>query len=138
MRFLNMTHKPSTPLRSHAGWISTLTLATLVAFSSFAEPSQSVRYISPEHVDGVALLAPPPEPGSAEQEADLASARAICKSRTPEQEAAALKSAGLSMFLFAPAIGDWFKPGQLPKTEALFNAMKIQIGGVVDDPKQEW
>jgi acid phosphatase (class A) len=133
----NNTFAPM-PARGGTAWISTFTLTALLAFSSFTTHSAEPRYISPEHVDGVALLAPPPEPGSAEQEADLASARSICKSRTPEQEAAALKSATLSMFLFAPAIGEWFKPGQLPRTESLFNAVKVQIGGVVDDPKQEW
>lgn len=128
-----MTHR-----KAQYSIIPSLPLLFLLALPAFAAPDLEVRYFSPEHVDGVELLPPPPEPGSREQEADLASARAICKSRTPEQEAAALKSASLSMFLFAPAMGERFAPGELPKTEALFNAVKQQISGVVDNPKEHW
>ena len=47
------------------------------------------RYLAADRPDGVALLAPPPVPDSAEQGADLALARAVFKAATPgEQEAA--------------------------------------------------
>jgi acid phosphatase (class A) len=77
-------------------------------------------YLAPGDPEGVALLAPPPAPGSAEEAADLASARAVFEGRTPAERAKALKDSTLSFFLFAPAIGPFFQPGKLPKIEALF------------------
>ncbi len=114
-------------------------LVLALAVSAAAPPAQlRPRFISPEHVDGVALLPPPPESGSAEQEADFATVRSVCKARTPEQVAAALKTASLSMFLFESAMGEWFKPGALPKTEALFNDIKTQMSGIIDECKDHW
>ena len=84
-------------------------------------------YLTPGHPDGVALLAPPPAAGSAEEAADLASVRAVVKARTPAEEARAIKDANLSIFLFEPAIGPLFKPGKLPKTEALFQKVKKDL-----------
>ncbi len=69
-------------------------------------------YLAPGQPDGVALLAPPPLPGSAEEAADLASARDVFKARTEAEQARAFKDASLSIFLFAPAIGPHFQPGQ--------------------------
>jgi acid phosphatase (class A) len=63
----------------------------------------------------VALLAPPPVPGSGEEAADLASARAVFNGRAPAEEARAAKDSNLSIFLFAPAIGPFFEAGKLPK-----------------------
>ncbi len=106
--------------------------------SCVAPAAGQTRYLVPGRPDGVSLLPPPPLAGSEEAAADLASVRAVFQGRTPAQEARAVKSAGLSMFLFAPAIGDFFQRGKLPKTEALFEKVKKDISGAVDDPKKEW
>jgi acid phosphatase (class A) len=95
-------------------------------------------YLSPGQPDGIKLLAPPPAAGSAEEAADLASARAVFQGRTPEQLARARKDSGLSLFLFAPAIGTNFQPGKFPKTEALFAKVKASIGAAIDAPKNYW
>ena len=95
-------------------------------------------YLAPKHPDGVALLAPPPVPGSAEEAADLASARAVFKARTPAEEARASRDASLSIFQFAPAIGPFFQPGKLPKTEALFKKVKKDIAEPLDAAKDYW
>lgn len=95
-------------------------------------------YIAPGRPDGVALLAPPPVAGSAEEAADLASARAVCLGRTPVEEARALKDESLSLFLFTPAIGPVFQRGNLPRTEALFQKVKKEIGVIIDAPKNHW
>ena len=42
------------------------------------------------------------------------------------------------MFLFAPAIGEFFERGKLPKTEELFEKVKMNISHAVDDPKKHW
>jgi acid phosphatase (class A) len=95
-------------------------------------------YLGADKPDGIALLAPPPAPGSAEEAADLASTRAVFKARTPSEQARAMKDASLSLFLFAPAIGDFFQPGKLPKTEALFQKVKGSIGEAINTPKNYW
>jgi acid phosphatase (class A) len=86
----------------------------------------------------VALLAPPPVAGSAEEAADLASARAVFKGRTPAEAARAAKDSSLSIFLFAPAIGPFFQPGKLPKTEALFKKVRKDIAEPLDKAKNHW
>ena len=118
----------------HRCRVLTLSLLLLVAAPLFAASS----YLAPGHPDGVALLAPPPEVGSPEEAADLASARAVFKGRTPAEEARATNSASLSLFLFAPAIGPFFQPGKLPKTEALFKKVKKDITAPISIPKDHW
>src|SRR5947207_7868499 len=66
-------------------------------------------YLAPDRPDGIALLAPPPVPGSAEEAADLATVRAVCQARTPVEKARAVKDSTLSFSLFAPAIGPVFQ-----------------------------
>ena len=46
--------------------------------------------------------------------------------------------ASLSIFLFAPAIGPFFQPGKLPKTEALFKKVKADITDAINTPKDHW
>jgi len=96
------------------------------------------HYLTPGRPDGVALLAPPPVPGSAEEAADLASARAVFKARTPAEEARAFKDASLSIFLSAPAIGDFFQPGKFPKTEAFFRKVKEDMAEPINSTKNHW
>ena len=95
-------------------------------------------YLVPGHPDGIALLAPPPAPGSAEEAADLAAARAAFQTRTPAEKARAMKDSTLSFSLFAAVIGPVFQPDKLPKTEALLQQVKSEIGNVIDIPKEHW
>jgi acid phosphatase (class A) len=95
-------------------------------------------YLTAGHPDGIALLAPPPAAGSAEEAADLASVRAVFQGRTPEELYRAKKDYGLSLFLFAPAIGTNFQAGRFPKTEALYGKVKASIGPAIDAPKNYW
>ena len=120
---------PGSPFPMLALW-----LLLSVAAPSFAE----VQYLQPGHPDGVALLPPPPVPGSSEGAADLAEARAVFKARTPAEEARAIKDDSLSLWLFTPAIGPWFQPGKCPKTEALFRAVKKDIADAINAPKNHW
>jgi acid phosphatase (class A) len=116
------------------GGVLTLCLLLLVALPLFADGN----YIAPDKLDGIALLAPPPAPGSAEEAADLASARAIFNGRTPAEDVRAHKDSSLSLFLFAPAVGPFFQPGKLPKTEALFKKVKEDIGEPINIPTRQW
>ncbi len=97
------------------------------------------HYLAPGHPDGVALLAPPPLPGSGEEAADLATVRLVFKERTPEEELRAKKEdEKLSITLFEPAIGPIFQSGKLPQTEALLKKMRKEMAPAVSFPKEHW
>jgi len=114
--------------------VVTLCLLLLAAWPVFA----GGYYIASDQLDGIALLPPPPAPGSDEEAADLASVRAIFKARTPIEDARAHKDSNLSLFLFTPAIGPFFQPGKLPKTEALFQKLKKDLSEPINIPKDHW
>ena len=95
-------------------------------------------YLAADHPDGIALLAPPPEAGSAEEAADLASARTVFKARTPEETTRAAQDSSISIFLFTPAIGPFFQPAKLPKIEGLFKKVKQDITDPINIPKDHW
>jgi acid phosphatase (class A) len=98
----------------------------------------SDRYLAPGHPDGVALLAPPPAPGSEEEAADLQMCRDVVKARTSAETARAMEDMKLNIFNFAPAIGPIFQPGKLPKTEALLAKIRSEIRESIDTPKNYW
>ena len=113
--------------------------ALWLSFAVLAAPVLAgEKYLEPRDFDGIALLPPPPLAGSAEQLADLSSARAVFKARTPDEQARAEKDASLSLFNFASAIGDHFKRGSFPKLEALFATVKTNISEIIDTPKNHW
>lgn len=124
----------SPTLRQTRALVSTLFLGLLLTLPLRAEE----KYLAPGQPDGIALLAPPPLPDSAEQAADLASARAVFKARTPAEAERAIQDATLSIFSFAPAIGPIFRAGNLPKTEALFESVKTEIKDAINTPKDHW
>jgi acid phosphatase (class A) len=98
----------------------------------------SDRYLTPGHPDGVALLAPPPAPGSEEEAADLQLSREVVKARTSAQTARAMDDAKLTIFYFTRAIGPIFQPGKFPKTEAIMAEIKKEMRDVVNAPKNYW
>lgn len=116
-------------------WLPSLLLFSLLRVGpSLAQE----RYLSPGHPDGVVLLAPPPVADSQEAAADLQSARSVFEHRTKAEESRANKDAGLSLFLFASAIGPEFKAGKFPKIEELFNRVKAEVGESINVPKNYW
>lgn len=92
-------------------------------------------YLSAGSPDGVALLLAPPAVGSAEEAADLQTVRCVFKARTPAEEKRAFKDATLAFSLFGPIIGPEFEPQKLPKTWALLQEVKKEIGATIDTPK---
>lgn len=107
---------------------------------TMAKPTQSVpaskfHYVRAGKPDAIALLAPPPLPGSAEQAADLDEVRAVYHAATSNDIATAYAETKFTIFNFAPAVGDFFLPGQLPKTEAFFNRVQTDAEAVTDNAK---
>ena len=98
----------------------------------------SDRYLTPGQPDGVALLAPPPAPGSDEEAAELQMSRQLVKNRTSAESARATDDAKLTIFYFTQAIGPIFQPGKFPKTESLMAEIKKEMKEVVNAPKNHW
>ena len=115
--------------------------ASVLAFLLIAAPSlfaADKSYLAPGKPDGVALLPPPPRPGTPEYTADLATIQHAFKNRTAEQTARATMDATLSMSNFSRAIGPSFGPAKYPKTDALYQHVKASIGKPILIPKDHW
>lgn len=95
------------------------------------------KYIPTGKFDSIALLAPPPTPGT-EQNADLSAARSVFKSKSPTDEDRAMKHAKLTIFNFAPVLGSSFQPGKFPKAEKFFEDLKQEIKEEIFTPKDHW
>jgi acid phosphatase (class A) len=120
--------------RTNGGPILSLLLWFCLAARILGQP----LYLAPGHPDGVALLPPPPASGSAEEAADLASARAVFQGRTSGEEKRAFKDSSLAFSLFASAIGPEFNPDKMPRTWAVLQEVKKEIGAAIDTPKDFW
>src|SRR5437899_3744502 len=130
---------PSVPLKPKVAPFLTsaaLFVSLLLAFCGPAT-AQSL-YFQPGAPDGAALLPPPPPRGSAEEAADLDCVRAVFKARTPAEQASATMSSGLSFSLFAPVIGPHFDLSRLPKTAALLQQVKKELGAPIDKAKDHF
>jgi acid phosphatase (class A) len=95
-------------------------------------------YLAGSHLDPVALLAPPPLPGSEEQLTDMASVVAAFHGRSHEEEVEGLQEEKFDVFTFGPVIGPFFQPGRLPKTEALFAEVEKESIPVTTEVKKYW
>jgi acid phosphatase (class A) len=115
-------------------------VAPLRADDTMDRPAQPVVLSHPQYLaggkpDAIALLAPPPLPGSPEQAADMAEVIAVYHASTSNDIAAAYSEKKFSIFNFTPAIGDFFQPGKFPKTETFFERVQKQAETVTDQAK---
>ena len=115
-------------------------ITPLHADDTMAQPSQPVQksqlhYLTGKKPDAVALLAPPPLPGSDEQTADLNEVRAVYHAATPEDNALAAKWHTFDAFTFTPAIGAFFVSSNLPVTAAFFYRVQADAEAVTDKAK---
>jgi acid phosphatase (class A) len=113
-------------------------LALALLFANAIPLLGQAAYITTNSFDGISLLPPPPSRGSAEEVADLASVRAVFNSRTTAEKERATKDSGLTFSLFQPAVGATFDLDKLPKTKALLEKVKKDIGPVIDAPKNHF
>jgi acid phosphatase (class A) len=112
--------------------------ALLVVALCVAPLRTAAQYLPAGRPDVVALLAPPPVPGSAEQAADLDTAFRAYSAASPDDRAHSIDEIKLKVFHFAPAIGPWFTPGKFPKTEALFKEIEAEAKAVTSRGKKHW
>ena len=125
-------------IRKLPRWLVSLLVLTLVAAPVRAAEKAALRYLGPTAPDVVALLAPPPESGTAEAAADLEEAYLVYHARTAAERAQGLDEVKLTPFHFAPVIGPWFVPGHFPKTEALFKELEREAKAVASTGKKHW
>ena len=117
-----------------AGFIATL------CFSLAALPlcAKDLQYLPEGTPDAIALLAPPPLPGSAEQAADLQEVREVHQAASSSDLAAARKESKFTIFTWTPAIGGFFRPGKFPVTEAFLHRVQSDAADVTDNAKNYW
>ncbi|HEY9509994.1 MAG TPA: phosphatase PAP2 family protein [Verrucomicrobiae bacterium] len=108
--------------------LSALMVAPLHAAERFLNDAQQP--------DILALLPPPPV--GVEQAADLATVRSVHNSTSSNELAHAKTEGNFTVFVFTPAIGDFFQPGQFPKTEAFFKRVRRDSDHVVNFGKDHW
>lgn len=126
-------------LRKFPVWLVSLLVLTLVVAPVRAAEKTPLRYLGPTAPDALLLvLAPPPEPGSAEAAADLEEAFQVYHARTAAERAQGLDEVKLTPFHFAPVIGPWFVPGRFPKTEAMFKELEREAKSVSSAGKKHW
>jgi len=142
-----MYQAPKTLRQSHALLAAALLFASFVsplrADDRMAEPTQApatneLHYLRAGKPDAVALLAPPPLPASVEQAADMAETVAVHAQCPPADAATAKSEKKFFVFAFTPAIGSFFQPGKLPKTEAFLKRVQDDTESVEDTAKNFW
>jgi acid phosphatase (class A) len=116
----------------------TILALSLLAFVAAPLCGADAKYLPSGVPDAVALLAPPPVAGSAEDRWEIDAAHRLHAAATPEQLARGTDEIKLTIFHFAPVIGDWFKPGKFPKTEALFTEVEAEAKVVTGVAKKNW
>ena len=78
------------------------------------------------------VLTPPPLPGSAEQDADMAIVRSVYHAASDTEKQAAYAEKKFSVFNFADAVGSFFVKTNLPKTAAFFKKVQLDAETVTD------
>src|ERR1043166_9406772 len=113
-------------------------LALTLLFAASAPLFADSPYLTTNSFDSIALVPPPPARGSAEELADLGTVRAVFNGRIEAEKTRAMKDSGLSFSLFQSAAGAAFDLQKLPKTKALLDKVKKDIGGLIDSPKNHY
>jgi acid phosphatase (class A) len=120
--------------------LAVATPAALRADDTMMAPTQPVdishlHYLTGKKPDAIALLAPPPLPGSPEQASDLEEVRAVFHAAGSNDIAIAYSEKKFSAFNFAPDIGAFFASNNLPKTTAFFENVQKDAAAITDNAK---
>lgn len=113
-------------------------LLSLSLFAVAPLRAATPQYLPAGVPDAVALLAPPPTPGSLEDRWELEATQRVAAAATPEQLARGTDEVKLTIFHFAPVLGPWFQPGKFSRTEALFAEVEQEAKAVTSVAKKHW
>jgi acid phosphatase (class A) len=132
---------------NHSLWLAPILFSLAVtimplraADDTMAQPTAAVQttelhYLTGKKPNASELLAPPPQPGSPEQDADMAEVQAVYHATGSNDMAAAYSEKKFDIFNFTPAIGDFFVAGKFPKTKAFFVRVQTDAETVTDKAK---
>lgn len=95
-------------------------------------------YITREHVNLTALLAPPPAVGSQQQQREMALLLKFQKERTADQVAFARADMDRSVFRFKDVLGENFTAEKLPQLAAFFTKVRKNADQILDPVKKHW
>ncbi len=132
---MHLLNQPSRPARQ---FFRPVIFAFVMSTAPLFADDAPVAYLPAGQPDGSVFLTPPPLAGSAEQAADMAAVVAVHAACTTNEAALAFSEKKFSIFTFTPAIGTFFQPGKLPKTEAFFERVQTQAETVTDLAKDFW
>jgi acid phosphatase (class A) len=107
-------------MRAACAFVATLLLALAIAPPAIAKDHGSLYYLPQDSVSLPALLAPPPEEDSKQEEYDARKVSEVLIARTPADMAQAASDAHRSIFVFAKILGPNFNAPHLPLTVAMF------------------
>jgi acid phosphatase (class A) len=97
------------------------------------------NFTTPERrPDLVVVLPPPPDPGSPEDQADLAALLAVQAARTPAMVSAARADAEETVFRLLARMGIALDPTTLPATASLFANLHADEAALVEPAKRHW
>jgi len=113
-------------------------LCIVVFCASGACFAEGLVFLSPNRVDLLKFLAPPPAPQSEAQKRDLAAVLDVQKNRTPELIARALADSELSIFRYDDVLGPNFTPDRLPITVNFFKKMHADARVILNATKEAW
>jgi len=132
--YLNKLKMKNLRLKSNRHF-AVILFSLAIAIAPLHAADGQANYLPPGEPQATVLLAPPPLSDSAEQAADLAEVQAVAHSASSDDKAAAFSEKKFDVFNFTPAVGDFFQPGKLPKTEAFFHRVQKDAASVTDGAK---
>jgi acid phosphatase (class A) len=95
-------------------------------------------YLAPKTPDVLLIVPPPPAPDSQEQAVDIASVRLAMATRSETDFKLGMEETELTIFNFSRIIGEGFKPGRFPKTEAFFTKVEKETKAATNIGKDHW
>ena len=130
------------PLRSRFAVVPRLLLLTILAVPiacRSAAPPPAVASVAPDRFDFPALLGGPPADDSPSHRAELDVMLAAQSTRTPADVARCRSEERVTAFTaFAPVLGPWFDPDQLPATRAVMASAYARAKAASDAAKHVW
>lgn len=94
-----------------------------------------LHYLEAGKPDAMNLLAPPPLPDSAEQQADIDTVRVVSRAASSNDTAMAFSETKFSVYTFEPVVGSFFQPTALPATTTFFEQVQADAENVTDAGK---